>query len=91
MVIVRLSARYSGLQQIKLGWDDAILVVCWLVALPIPIVAGFLAEVGIGRDIWDFRPQQLSDFYLWFYYIEGISYSLATGEAITRTSLRADD
>jgi hypothetical protein len=81
LVVVRIWVRWSGHQSIKLGWDDVMVVICWVAALPITIVAGYLTKIGIGRDIWDFPLRNLSDFYLFFFYIEDISYSLETGQS----------
>lgn len=89
MVIARIWVRWSGHQIIKLGWDDAMLVVCWIAALPIAVVSGFLTDIGIGRDIWDYPLDNLDDFYLFFFYVEDISYSIETGKWHFRYSVVA--
>jgi hypothetical protein len=78
MVIIRLISRQIGAQNFTSGWDDCLVVVSWLLAFPLTITAGYLSNLGIGRDIWNFPLDKLTDLFL-FIYIESLVYIVATG------------
>lgn len=46
--------------------------------LPTHSHGGYLAKLGIGKDIWNFPPENLDDF-LFFVYIETLVYVVAIG------------
>lgn len=71
-------------QSLTGGWDDALVVASWLLAFPLTITAGYLSKLGIGKDIWDFPLDKLTEFLL-VIYIETLIYVVAAG--ITKIAL----
>lgn len=78
MVVIRLLSRQMGSQSLTGGGDDALVVVSWLLAFPLAVLAGYLSDLGIGKDIWDFPLDNLDQFFL-LIYIETLIYVVATG------------
>ena len=77
-MIIRVVARLSGAARIPWGWDDAFVVVAWVFASPLAVVAGWLSEYGLRRDIWYFPMEHPSSFFV-LVYVEGIFYVTAAG------------
>ncbi|KAF2791700.1 hypothetical protein K505DRAFT_219712, partial [Melanomma pulvis-pyrius CBS 109.77] len=61
----------------KLGWDDALIVVCLALALVPGFLSGYLRSAGLGKDMWTLKPDQITHFLFYFFigeiaYLEGM-------------------
>lgn len=84
MVVIRVASRQMRSQSLTGGWDDALVVASWLLAFPLTVTAGYLSYLGIGKDMWNFPMDNLTEFLL-VIYVETIVYVVAAG--ITKIAL----
>lgn len=54
MTIIRIASRQMKNQSLTGGWDDALVIASWLLALPITVVGCLMTSLGLGKDIWNF-------------------------------------
>lgn len=78
MVIIRVASRQMRNQSLTRSWDDALVVLSWLLAFPLTVTAGYFSNLGIGKDIWNFPLDKLTEFFLMIY-VESLIYMVATG------------
>ncbi|KAF2207725.1 hypothetical protein CERZMDRAFT_50520 [Cercospora zeae-maydis SCOH1-5] len=57
-----------------LWWDDAVITVAWVIMIPISVLSGYVAKLGMGRDVWTIHPNNLTQ-------LLKVSVSLATTQA----------
>lgn len=84
MVVIRVASHQMRSQSLTGGWDDALVVASWLFAFPLAITAGYLSKLGIGKDIWNFPLDNLTEFLL-VIYVEALVYIFAVG--VTKIAL----
>lgn len=75
---MRLLTRLTGRNEMRGGWDDAVVVLAWLCCLPLPVLASSLAADGIGRDVWYVDLTNLTRLFR-NVYIASLFYNLASG------------
>ncbi|KAF9699389.1 hypothetical protein EKO04_002689 [Ascochyta lentis] len=62
----------------QMSWDDATMAVVVLLAIPPAVFSVFLADNGLGRDMWTLRDRQITNV-LHFYFAGEIFYVLSLG------------
>lgn len=43
-----------------LWWDDATITFAWVLMIPISVLSGYLAHLGMGRDVWTLHPDNIT-------------------------------
>lgn len=43
-----------------LWWDDAVITFAWILMIPISVLSGYLAKLGMGRDVWTIHPDNIT-------------------------------
>ncbi|KAM3423899.1 hypothetical protein BST61_g1294 [Cercospora zeina] len=59
-----------------LWWDDAVITVAWVIMIPISVLSGYVAKLGMGRDVWTIHPDNLTQL-LKVYYFDEMMYVVA--------------
>ncbi|CAK1360710.1 hypothetical protein CB0940_03827 [Cercospora beticola] len=59
-----------------LWWDDAVITFAWILMIPISVLSGYLAKLGMGRDVWTIHPDNITQL-LKVYYFDEMMYVVA--------------
>lgn len=75
-VVLRVIARQPSKNGL-FGWDDAIIVLSWIIGMPVAVIDGFFHKNGLGRDVWTVPADDITRLLRLFYMAE-IFYLLCT-------------